>query len=92
MRILFAGWPIASEMGVLKVFMVRILFAGWPIASEMGVLEIFHSCFTGLLHRMRMLFAGRPIACEMGVLKVFVVDLLVYCIELEFLFLAGLLQ
>ena len=41
---------------------------------------------------MITLFAGRPIACEMGVLKAFVVDLLVYCIELKFYFLAGPLQ
>ena len=40
MIILFAGRPIACEMGALKVFMVIILFAGRPIACEMGV-EVF---------------------------------------------------
>ena len=41
MKILFSGRAIASEMGVLKVFMVRILFAGRPIAREMDVSKVF---------------------------------------------------
>ena len=71
MRILFAGRPIACELGVLKVFIVdllaillhrmRMLFISILIACEIGVLEVFI---------VRILFAGRPIACEMGILKV----------------------
>ena len=41
MTILFAGRPIACEMGVLKVFIVTILFASGPIACEMGVFQDF---------------------------------------------------
>ena len=41
MRILFAGRPIACEMGVLEVFIVRFLFTGRPIACEMVVLKVF---------------------------------------------------
>ena len=46
MRTLFAGRPIACEMGVLSVYCgllhrTRILFASRPIACEMGVLEVF---------------------------------------------------
>ena len=44
---------------------------------------------TGLLQRTRILFSGRPIACNMGVLKAFIVDLLTYCIDLEFYVPAG---
>ena len=36
--ILFAGRPIACEMGVLKVFIVRFLFAARPNACEVVVL------------------------------------------------------
>ena len=38
MIIVFAGRPIACEMGVLKFFIVGILFAGRPTACEMGAL------------------------------------------------------
>ena len=41
MRILFAGRPIASEMGAIEIFIAKILFAGWPIACKMGVLKVF---------------------------------------------------
>ena len=62
--IVFASRPIACEMGVLKVFIVRILFAGRPIACEMGVLQVFIVMILFEFDELLVLKFQFPLACQ----------------------------